>query len=178
MTEDEKAIIDMINSEYIKVDSQGLFWRVDHANNLGRIYQKHTPKLLGFDSHGYVRIGTRDTQGVSRKALAHRLVFILKYGDIPDGLQINHKDGNKHNNKLSNLELMTPSQQMIHAVNVLGRKVGNHTSGEDRKGRHYKITSKEASDIMNSTDEVKHLAIKYGVSKARIYQIRSGDYIL
>jgi hypothetical protein len=178
MTDDERAIIDMINLGYIKVDSQGLFWRVDHANNLGRVYEKHAPRLLGFDSHGYVRIGLRDPNGISRKALAHRLVFILKYGDIPDGLQINHKDGIKHNNKLSNLELMTPSQQMIHAVNVLGRKVGNRTSGEDRKGRHCKLNSKEAKLIMNSTEDVKSLAEKYGVTKVRIYQIRNGDYIL
>lgn len=44
----------------------------------------------------------------------HRLVYQYFVGDIPDGMQINHKDGNKKNNHFSNLELATNSENTKH----------------------------------------------------------------
>ena len=40
----------------------------------------------------------------------HRLVWEAFNGPIPEGLQINHKDENKCNNSLKNLEIVTPKQ--------------------------------------------------------------------
>lgn len=45
----------------------------------------------------------------------HRLVWETFNGGIPEGLIINHLDGNKKNNDLSNLELMTHSENIRHA---------------------------------------------------------------
>ena len=52
--------------------------------------------------------------------LLHRLLAIIF---IPNPLmlpQINHIDGNKQNDNLSNLEWCTPRENIIHAINVLG----------------------------------------------------------
>lgn len=38
---------------------------------------------------------------------AHRIVWEIHYGEIPDGMQIDHIDKNKRNNKISNLRLVT-----------------------------------------------------------------------
>lgn len=65
-------------------------------------------------------------------ALAHRLVWACAFGAIPDGIEINHKDGDKRNNRLDNLEAVTPSQNVRHSLEVLGRKrargEGHHQS--------------------------------------------------
>lgn len=40
----------------------------------------------------------------------HRLNYWLKHGDFPQDSIIHHIDGNKHNNNISNLELMTKEE--------------------------------------------------------------------
>lgn len=45
----------------------------------------------------------------------HQLIWVFHNGEIPDNLEINHKDGNKLNNSIGNLELMTRQQNAQHA---------------------------------------------------------------
>lgn len=44
--------------------------------------------------------------------MAHRLVYELKVGPIQDGMQIDHIDGNKTNNRPDNLEAVTGLENM------------------------------------------------------------------
>lgn len=48
----------------------------------------------------------------------HRIVYETFVGKIPEGLQINHLDGNKSNNHLSNLEVCTASENIKHAFDT------------------------------------------------------------
>lgn len=58
------------------------------------------------NNSGYYTIGLSVSGNVTKK-LIHRLVWETFIGIIPDGLEINHKDEDKSNNQLSNLELLS-----------------------------------------------------------------------
>lgn len=53
--------------------------------------------------------------GTSKNASVHRLVMAAFVGTCPDGCEVNHKDGNCQNNRLSNLEYCTHQQNQLHA---------------------------------------------------------------
>lgn len=72
---------------------------------------------------GYLKIG-----GQTGTYSVHRAVYEAFVGKIPEGLQINHLDGDKLNNHISNLELCTPQENVIHAY-ATGLSVGR--GGED-----------------------------------------------
>lgn len=48
----------------------------------------------------------------------HKLVANAFLGPRPLGMQVNHKDGNRKNNRLSNLEYLTCSDNMKHAFST------------------------------------------------------------
>ena len=64
-----------------------------------------------------------DTNKKRKTHKIHKLVAQAFLGDMPyDCTQVNHKDGDKTNCKVSNLEYMTKSDNILHSFRVLGRK--------------------------------------------------------
>ena len=61
-------------------------------------------------------------RGSIKQRSVHRLVLEAFVGPCPDGMETNHRDGVKTNNRLENLEYVTRSQNQIHAL-ALGLKV-------------------------------------------------------
>lgn len=45
---------------------------------------------------------------------AHRVIYTMHYGAIPADLQIDHTDGNRSNNCITNLRLATASQNSVN----------------------------------------------------------------
>lgn len=70
----------------------------------------------------------------------HRVVWVWHNGAIPEWLVINHKDYNRANNKIENLELMTQKENIKYS-----RSNFNHPVGE--KCRKAKLTDKQAQAI-------------------------------
>lgn len=61
---------------------------------------------------GYLRYRKDDKK---RLRMEHCLVWEEHFGEIPEGMQIHHIDGNKQNNNISNLQLVTPTEhKRIH----------------------------------------------------------------
>jgi hypothetical protein len=117
---------------------------------------------------GYLRVGLCRGGKVFWRSI-HRLVWEAFVAPIPEGLTINHRDGVKTNNALSNLEVMTQRENIHHAIQT-GLRV---SAGEGNPKA--KITEDIVRQIRARPGENwKALAEEFGVSKFTIWDIRKG----
>lgn len=101
------------------------------VSNLGRV--KRTKSGIGTQS-GRILKGYTDPDGYKRVDLTvnnkskgffvHRLVATAFLSNPENKPQVNHIDGNKQNNNISNLEWVTQEQNMAHAWRI-GLTKGN-----------------------------------------------------
>jgi HNH endonuclease/NUMOD4 motif len=86
------------------------------ASDNGRIRNTMRSRLMrGGNIKGYRRVQFgRDTSHM----LWHRLVAAAFLGPCPTGLEVNHKNGRKNDNRIENLEYKTHLENMAHAFNT------------------------------------------------------------
>lgn len=80
----------------------------------GKILSKYWNRYItgSIDRRGYVQISMKSKNGDMLNVLFHRVIWYYFNGEIPDGFQVNHIDENKTNNALSNLNLLTPKDNI------------------------------------------------------------------
>jgi len=100
---------DQLKSVITYDSSTGLFFR-----------QKNSVQCLAgtLSKSGYVQIGI-----FGKRYYAHRLAWLYEFGEMPD-FDIDHKNGNKQDNRIENLRIATRSQNIMN----VGIK-SNNTSG-------------------------------------------------
>lgn len=91
-----------------------------YISTLGRTYSIVTKRPFGLSTHrkGYYQYAftTKDGKRITRKL--HRVIMMtFAYFLGCENYEVNHIDGNKKNNELSNLEWCTSSENTIHAIN-------------------------------------------------------------
>lgn len=126
----------------------------------GYLTSKRTGNKVGQpNTEGYIRV----RGGNGKEYRAHRVIWSLFNGEIPEGMLIDHIDGNKQNNKIDNLRLATRTQNNANSVGVRKRElpkgVTQNPSGRFRakiyhKGIHYSLgtfdTVEEAKKVYDS----------------------------
>jgi hypothetical protein len=146
------------------------------SNSCAGTILKPIPQTAGY---GAVQLFRGNKQRYCR--LVHRLVAMAFIEpDVKWKMTVNHKDGNRLNNRADNLEWCTPLENARHAIEVLGRlpTMRNAPRGDN----HYKriLTQAQVDEIRRQWGESGHrlnqsaVARTHGVSKKTINTMLHG----
>lgn len=134
-----------------------------------------SPVKIGSSKEKYFAVNLRNNSGERKLKKVHRLVaeaFIPNPGGLP---QIDHKDGNKNNNSVSNLEWVTGEENYRRALNM-----GLACSKGSRNG-NAKLTDEQVTEIRKTHIRESRnfgamaLSRKYGVHRSTIEKIVNGE---
>lgn len=146
---------------------------VNHAKGgVMRIKQKNIK--LNNHSSGY-KIVSLSKDGIVKTNLVHRLVALTFITNTDSKPEINHKDLDKKNNSISNLEWVTSKENKDHfAINSQILQIEKFCKGE--KHPKSKITEKQAFDIKYNSGHLKLRELReiYGLSLMALSHIRNG----
>jgi hypothetical protein len=172
----EESVYEAVLTGELKIDHQGRIWRTGkrhpHKGTGGMMFLPCVPRRAeNRVAQGYLQVRVMFRK-VRRHASAHRLVYRHFHGVIPRGMTINHKNGIKDDNRPENLELATQSEQILHAVRVLGTARAANQRGE--KHHNVKLTDEAVVAIRHARVAGKtqtELARQYNVSQPTIADI-------
>lgn len=99
----------------------------------------------------------------------HRLVMLAFAG--PSSLEVNHKDGDKLNNSLDNLEYVNRQENVHHAIYKLGVKRG-HRPRKTNKAQDRQIRTLVANGVPRH-----EIALHFGISRTLVSRIANGGRI-
>lgn len=116
------------------------------------------------DTNGYPQAGLY-RNGKRRLINVHRLVATAFISPPPEGMEINHKDGNKANNVVSNLEWVTHRQNMEYAY-----AGGLLTTRGEQHPNSY-IKEKDVRHIRRTNMTVPQIVEAYGYPRATAFDI-------
>ena len=143
-------------------------------SNFGRVYSLSKQRLMPSQRHtgGYRKVSfTVNSKWYNR--YIHRLVAEHFLANWDGQLQVNHIDGDKTNNCVDNLEMVTPSENIKHA----------HTSGIGGAHHLHHKGGNKARPVMQYTLDGEHLATfkstfqaqqMTGVSSGNLSHVASG----
>ena len=148
-----------------------------YINGQGIIYNSATNRFVHPSANGeggYMYTHVYQVDGTKVQIGVHRLLMLVfMYNPDYKNLQINHKDLDKHNNRLSNLEWTTPKENIDHA-NMNGVLPYGESHGMS------KLTEDQVEEICKTISKGLYrgiftdLASKFGVDINTVYDIAKG----
>lgn len=117
------------------------------------------------DNTGYYQVEL-SRSGKKYKRRVHQLIAHTILGQPPKGYIINHKDGNKLNNRIENLEYITYSENTQHAYD-------NGLIPRKRRTKLYSINKK--SGMLYKWESIRSCARGLDINRKTLSQILKGD---
>lgn len=101
-----------VTAGVLRVEADGTVWRC--KSRVGGTWHDVEPRRVeNVGGKGYLRVSLHVARGLPLAiVMAHCLVYEVLVGPIPKGLQIDHKDNDKTNNRPENLEPVTGLENM------------------------------------------------------------------
>lgn len=152
------------------------WYAVSNFGRVKRVMESHGGRSNfirkpSINSRGYANVclGINGRQIVEK---IHRLVAEAFIGPKPNGFEVNHKDGNKLNNRVQNLEYVTHAENMRHAsrCGLLNGQIGTNNGNS-------KLTEANVSTIKKLRREglfQREIAKRFSISQAHVSYIVLG----
>ncbi len=156
----ECIIAGMIKRGILEVDEQGRIWRVMVRSKTDTLYRCQRRRAELLHGTGYWRINVQ-VDRIQYSAASHRIVWAHLHGEIDAALVVNHINGVKSDNRPANLELITPSENVRHAIDTGLLK--------PKRGEKHNCAKLTDVDVMNIRSRLA--AGESGESIARDYKI-------
>lgn len=164
MTKDEYIAWNLAEGNIIADAKTGKVYR---TRGPGGCPYKEPKELQGTDVNGYTVVSIRNGE-TKLQCRVHRIIWISVNGIIPNGYVIDHINNNKKDNRIDNLQLLTPQQNSTKAC-----LDGLYKTGIDNKATKLDPDLKDEIAFLYEYSDLtmRQLAELYGVSKSRIGQI-------
>ena len=156
-------IINSIEYKLIPIDCNSKYL----ISKCGKLFSLTSNKILKKikNSDGYLQHGLT-INGKLKMIAIHRLLCLTYLDNKENKTHVNHKDGNKTNNCLSNLEWCTCKENIQHAYDT-----GLKSNKGDKHPRN-KLTEAVVLELrkLSKTNKIKYseLSIEYGVNPTTI----------
>jgi hypothetical protein len=139
------------------------------VSNLGRIKGPYGLRKFSKTRDGYHRIVLYLTQNKKCTINLHKIVAGLFIPNPNNKPSINHINGIKTDNRMVNLEWVTPKENTQHAI-----KLGLISIDPSIRRTSAKLSKGNVLEIFNSQERQIDLAKKFDVSKMTINDIKTG----
>ena len=140
-------------------------------SNLGNVISfckgKKLQRKLRYDKDGYVLV-TLSHGSREQTIKIHRCVLATFISPCPEGHEVNHINGIRHDNRVENLEYVTKSENHLHAW---------RTMRNPERSNFSKISAETAMKVRSeyaNTHKLNTIAEKYGISKNSVWLIGTG----
>lgn len=134
------------------------------------LYRKQEGQILSAASDGYgylfVILNKNRTKKTGKIAILVAEAFV---SGKKEGLQVNHKNGVKTDNRSENLEWVTPRENTLHAIEVLGKRRDkeNHWKHKITIAQVEEMRELYKTGLFSQTE----LAKRYGIHRGQLSKI-------
>jgi hypothetical protein len=134
----------------------------------GQVYSTKTNKIreIEINENGYCRIRLMDGTKQGKKFYIHRLVAEAYIPNPNNYNQVNHKDLNKHNNDVNNLEWCSEAMNMQH----------NADNKPENSKKIFQFDLLDKNKLIGTYNSIKEASEKTNTNKTSIIHCCSGKY--
>lgn len=167
----EKALKEDINRIIIKYNAETLKgYSSYYITPCGKVYSTNGTKLSllrpGTKKHGYRFVGLTSDLSERKYEMVHRLAANQFIPNLENKPAVNHKNGNKSDNRVENLEWCTHSENSAHAI-----RTGLAPSGLN--SYKSKLNKKQIVEIYYAKESYSKIGRRYNVCAQTVCNIKN-----